>query len=100
MNNTRIVKPIERGMSSIELAYQLRLINIDEYRRIYFHKKSGNYYCVIEFSVLNQDGGAEFAVNYSPCSSFGGDSWDVNTDILFTRPAREFYDGRFSLVTN
>lgn len=54
------------------------------------HVKSGNWYEISHFSLAIHDGVKEWAVNYRRQLESGELS-----DALFTRVAREFFDGRF-----
>ena len=72
--------------------------NLEAYNEIYagslvVSKKDNEMYCISHFSVLNHSGKAEYAVNYYPYSSIHDYS-----KINHTKPAQEFFDGRFSQV--
>ncbi|TCI26708.1 hypothetical protein EVJ32_04865 [Exiguobacterium sp. SH5S4] len=56
------------------------------------HVKTKGVYRISHFSVLNQNGGSELAVNYHPFVEVGG--YDI-TSVRHTRSCEEFFDGRF-----
>lgn len=73
---------------------QAKLNEFDEEyaRRLIRHVKLGGCYRISHFSVLNEKGTGQYAVNYHP--------FDETTKrdfprIRHTRPAHEFFDGRF-----
>lgn len=56
------------------------------------HVKTGGIYRISHFSVLNQNGISELAVNYHPYIE--EDKHDI-TPVRHTRSCEEFFDGRF-----
>ena len=91
------VKPkiwaIEKRLSFEELNAKLDEYNDMFAGRLVVLKKNGDHYRISHFSVLNHNGKAEYAVNYHP---FNNGTKHDHVKIRHTRPAREFFDGRFS----
>lgn len=84
---------IEKRLSFEELASKLDKYNDLYAGRLVILRKNGDHYRISHFSTLNENGKAEFAVNYHPYSP--SQERDYHK-IRHTRPAREFFDGRFS----
>ena len=83
---------IEERLSHDKLQAKLNVFN-DEYAgRLAKHIKSQGCYRISHFSVLNKDGKAEYAVNYHPFDESLRRDYEK---IKHTRPANEFFDGRF-----
>lgn len=83
---------IKKRLPSYKIQAKLAALT-DEYSgRLVKHLKSQGIYRITHFTVLNKEGMAEYAVNYHP--------YDENTKqdyerVKYTRPAKEFFDGRF-----
>ncbi|MBM7715361.1 hypothetical protein MXL46_11330 [Heyndrickxia sporothermodurans] len=60
-----------------------------------YRHKNGGTYTIEHFSILSRDGGAEIAVNYVETND-----GVIECYVPHTRPAREFFDGRFTLVSS
>ncbi len=82
---------IKQRFERKELEKQLLKLHDKFTGNTYSHRNGGEY--IIEhFSILSRDGGAEFAVNY--CEVNDG---VITCYVPHTRPARDFFDGRFTL---
>ena|SRR6185312_13810436 len=75
-----------------ELRVKLYTLNKKYSGKLIEHIKSDKWYRISHLSILNHDGVAEYAVNYHP---YHEDTGTDASDIKYTRPAREFFDGRF-----
>lgn len=84
---------ISERLSHEEIKAKLRELDEQYSGKIVRHTKTNGLYRIWYFSVLNQNGTAEIAVNYHPYDLTESDIFEVK----FTRPAREFFDGRFVL---
>ena len=85
---------ITERLSNKELQAKLTKFNDEFGGHLVRHINSQGAYRIDFFSVLNKNGKAEIAVNYHP--------YDENTQkdypkVNHTRPAREFFDGRFMI---
>jgi hypothetical protein len=83
---------IKDRLSHEKLQAKLNAFN-DEYAgRLVKHLASQGCYRISHFSVLNENSTAEYAVNYHPFDESLKRDYEK---IKHTRPAREFFDGRF-----
>ncbi|MFC0188446.1 hypothetical protein ACFFJY_09125 [Fictibacillus aquaticus] len=83
---------IKERLSHIKLQEKLNSLNGEFAGRLVKHVESEECYRISHFSVLNENSTAEYAVNYHPFDEL------LERDrvkIKHTRPAREFFDGRF-----
>lgn len=85
---------ITQRLTKEELAKRLMNLHNRFAGNIYRHK-NGSMYMIEQFSILSRDGGAEIEVNYV----------EINDGVIecyvpHSRPAREFFDGRFTLVSS
>ena len=83
---------ITERLSHTDLQAKLNYFNDKYAGQLTKHVKSQGCYRIDNFSVLNMNGAAEYAVNYHPYDESTNKDYEK---IKHTRPAREFFDGRF-----
>ena len=83
---------IEERLSFKEIDSTLDEYNEKYAGRLVILKKDGAYYRITHFSILSRNGKAEYAINYHP---FNNETKHDYVKIRHTRPAIEFFDGRF-----
>ena len=86
---------ITERLSTRTLVDNLRALTNEYKNDIVRHKASGGLYVIAYFSVLNANGGAEYAVNYHPYYAMGNEDYFTMKRVTHTSPASEFFDGRF-----
>ncbi|MCL1700792.1 hypothetical protein [Lysinibacillus sp. Bpr_S20] len=83
---------ISKRVSVEQIKGKLNALNDEHAGNLVRHKATTNLYRITHFSVLNENGRAEYAVNYHP---FDENTLCDHEKVKFTRPASEFFDGRF-----
>lgn len=79
---------MNRGvMGSDNAVYASALDRLQRYRGSIWRHRKGGTYAVVLFAIREQDRTIDVVYR------------DVICDVLYTRPAREFFDGRFSPVS-
>ncbi|MGF0347704.1 hypothetical protein ACQR3P_29105 [Rhodococcus sp. IEGM1300] len=84
---------LTRRLSRGDVSLLLDSYNDDYSGNLVRHVKTGGVYRIDHFSLLNANGSSEIVVNYHLYDQ--AEQRDHNK-VRYTRPASEFFDGRFS----
>lgn len=85
---------IKKRLPSEEIEKNLARLNNNYSGKLVQLKFNGDNYRISHFSILSHNQTAEYAVNYHPYSPT--QQRDFYNE-KHTRPAREFFDGRFDI---